>query len=142
MLLSTGLTAIGVNVIAGDQYMSIVLPGRMYREAYQKRNIAPQTLSRQIEDTGTLTSALVPWNSCGAYMSATLGVATMAYLPYCFFNLINVLVSLAYAALGFQIKHIEPEAAVEAPPEEAALYGIGGQRLEATAHETMVTGAQ
>ena len=142
LLLATGLTSIGVNIIAGDQYMAIVLPGRMYREAYQQKNIAPQTLSRQIEDTGTITSPLVPWNSCGAYMSATLGVATMAYLPYCFFNLINVIVSLAYAALGFQIKHVEPEEAIEAPPEEATLYGIGGQRVEPTAHETAVTGAQ
>jgi len=142
MLLATGLTAIGVNIIAGDQYMSIVLPGRMYREAYQKRNIAPQTLSRQIEDTGTITSPLVPWNSCGAYMSATLGIATFAYLPFCFFNLVNVIVSLTYAALGFQIKHVEPEAAVEAPPEELMLYGIDGQRVEPTAYETAVTGEQ
>ena len=93
LVVATGLTSIGINVIAGDQYMAIVLPGRMYREIYQERGIAPETLSREIEDTGTITSPLIPWNSCGAYMSATLGIATMAYLPFCFFNLVNVLVS-------------------------------------------------
>ncbi len=139
LLLATGLTSIGINIVAGDQYMAIVLPGRMYREAYQKRNIAPQTLSRQIEDTGTITSPLVPWNSCGAYMSATLGIATMAYLPFAFFNLINVVISLAYAVLGFQIKHIKPEAAIEAPPKEVTLYGIGGQRAAPTEYEAAVT---
>ncbi len=71
LVAATGLTSIGMNVVAGDQYMSIVLPGRMFRELYQERNIAPETLSRELEDTGTITSPLVPWNSCGAYMSAT-----------------------------------------------------------------------
>lgn len=140
LLLATGLTSIGVNIIAGDQYMAIVLPGRMYREIYKDQGIAPQTLSRQIEDTETITSPLVPWNSCGAYMSATLGVATIAYLPFCFFNWINVLVSFGYALLGFQIKRLAPEVELPARPKEAILYGIGGQRVEATGHETAVIG--
>jgi len=124
LLIATGLTSIGVNIIAGDQYMAIVLPGRMYREAFREHGIAPQTLSRQIEDTGTITSPLVPWNSCGAYMSATLGIATMAYMPFCFFNWINVIISFLYALFGFQIKHISPAETPLVPPEKAAFYGI------------------
>ena len=139
LLMATGLTSIGVNIIAGDQYMAIVLPGRMYREIYKDRGIAPQTLSRQIEDTGTITSPLVPWNSCGAYMSATLGIATMAYLPFCFFNWINVIVSFTYALLGFQIKRIAPGVEVPVHPKEATLYGVGGQRVEPTENELAVT---
>ena len=140
LLLATGLTSVGINIVAGDQYMAIVLPGRMYREAYRAQNIAPETLSRQIEDTGTITSPLIPWNSCGAYMAATLGIGTFVYLPYCFFNLINVAVSLIYAAIGFQIKHLKPDQAVQKTPEKATLYGIGGQRVESSEHETAVTG--
>jgi NhaC family Na+:H+ antiporter len=135
LVASTGLTAIGMNVVAGDQYMAIVLPGRMYRELYQQKGIAPETLSREIEDTGTITSPLVPWNSCGAYMSATLGIATIAYFPYCFFNLINVVVSFAYALLGFQIRHIEPAIELALPPEEVTLYGVGNRRAEPTTPE-------
>jgi len=139
LLLATGLTSIGINIIAGDQYMAIVLPGRMYRDIYKDKGIAPQTLSRQVEDTGTITSPLIPWNSCGAYMSATLGVATMAYLPFCFFNWINVIVSFAYALVGFQIKRLVPEAGVPAPPREAAFYGVGGQSIEPTEDELAIT---
>ena len=120
--------------------MAIVLPGRMYREIYNERGIAPETLSRQIEDTGTITSPLIPWNSCGAYMSATLGIATFAYLPYCFFNLINVAISLIYAAAGFQIKRIRADEFAPEPLEKATLYGIGGHRVEPTEHEAAVTG--
>ena len=135
LLIATGLTSIGVNIVAGDQYMAIVLPGRMFRGAYERRNIAPETLSREIEDTGTITSPLVPWNSCGAYMAATLGIATMAYLPFCFFNLVNVLISFIYAMIGFQIKHIKPESVVKEPLQESTLYGIGGRRVAPTEHE-------
>ncbi len=138
LVVATALTSIGIDVVAGDQYMAIVLPGRMYREIYQERGIAPETLSREIEDTGTITSPLVPWNSCGAYMSATLGVATMAYLPFCFFNLVNVLVSFIYAILGFQIKHLEPEEEVQEMPEEADFRGVGGLRVGPTEHEAAV----
>ena len=140
LLAATGLTSIGINLVAGDQYMAIVLPGRMYREIYNERGIAPETLSRQIEDTGTITSPLIPWNSCGAYMSATLGIATFAYLPYCFFNLINVAISLIYAAAGFQIKRIRADEFAPEPLEKATLYGIGGHRVEPTEHEAAVTG--
>ena len=139
LLLATGLTSIGINIVAGDQYMAIVLPGRMYREACEKKGIAPQTLSRQIEDTGTITSPLIPWNSCGAYMAATLGIATMAYLPFCFFNWINVIISFAYALLGLQIKRVTLEEEVPEQLKVATLYGIGGQRVESTEFEVAVT---
>ncbi|UCC54665.1 MAG: Na+/H+ antiporter NhaC [Anaerolineaceae bacterium] len=135
LVASTGLTSIGMNLVAGDQYMAIVLPGRMFRELYHERGIAPETLSREIEDTGTITSPLVPWNSCGAYMSATLGIATMAYLPYCFFNLTNVVLSFVYALFGFQIRHIEPEKERVPHPEQVALYGVGNRRSEPTTPE-------
>jgi NhaC family Na+:H+ antiporter len=135
LVASAGLTAIGLNIVAGDQYMAIVLPGRMFRELFHEKGIAPRTLSREIEDTGTITSPLVPWNSCGAYMSATLGIATMAYFPYCFFNLINVVISFAYALLGFQIHHLEPEEVPAPPPDQATLYGIGDRNVEPTTLE-------
>lgn len=132
MLISVGLTAIGLNIIAGDQYMAIVLPGKLFAAEFRKKGIAPETLSRQIEDTATITSPLVPWNSCGAYMAATLGIATFAYLPYCFFNLINPLLSFIYDIAGFQIKRIEPEEPVPEPLTEGTFYGVGGQRVEPT----------
>ena len=142
LLVATGLTSIGINVVAGDQYMAIVLPGRMFRKAYAERGLAPEALSRQIEGSGTVTSPLVPWNSCGAYMSATLGIATMAYLPYCFFNLVDVVVTFLFAILGIKIPHIKPEEAVKAPPapEEATVYGISGRRVEPSEHEAALSG--
>lgn len=102
-------TAMGINVIAPDQYLSIVVPGRMYREAYQKAGLHPKNLSRALEDAGTLTSPLVPWNSCGAYMYATLGVFPFAYLPYAFLNLINPLISALYGWTGWTIVRVPPE---------------------------------
>jgi NhaC family Na+:H+ antiporter len=111
LLFAVGGTAIGLNVIAGDQYVAIVLPARSFRLAFQRRRIQPQVLSRTIEDTGTVTSVLVPWNSCGAYMSGALAVSTFDYLPYCFLNLLNPVISFAYALTGFQVKRIEPESA-------------------------------
>jgi len=104
------LSAIGINIIAADQYIAIVLPGKMYKAEFERRQLATQNLSRAIEDAGTLTSPLVPWNTCGAYMAGTLGVATLAYLPFAFFNLINPLVSMIYGFTGFTIKKVEPEA--------------------------------
>ena len=97
------LSCIGINIVAADQYIAIVLPGKMYRAEFARRNLDPKNLSRVIEDSGTLTSPLVPWNTCGAYMAATLGVGTLAYLPYVFFNLINPLVSVVYGFTGFTI---------------------------------------
>jgi NhaC family Na+:H+ antiporter len=107
------MSCIGMNVVAADQYISIVLPGKMFKAEFQRRGLEAKNLSRVLEDSGTLTSSLVPWNTCGAYMSATLGVATLAYLPFAFFNLINPLVSIVYGITGITITRIEPAAPVE-----------------------------
>jgi NhaC family Na+:H+ antiporter len=93
------MTSIGMNIVAGDQYLSVVLPGRMFKEEFARRNLPPALLSRTLGDSGTVTAALVPWNSCGAYMAATLGVAALDFLPYCFFNLLNPLITILAAFL-------------------------------------------
>jgi len=108
------LSCIGINIIAADQYIAIVLPGKMFKAEFQRRKLAPQNLSRVIEDSGTLTSPLVPWNTCGAYMATTLGVGTLVYLPFAFFNLINPLVSMLYGFTGFTIKRMDEADAAEA----------------------------
>jgi Na+:H+ antiporter, NhaC family len=105
---ATLVTAFGANILASDQYMAIVLPGRMFRIEYARRGLAPKNLSRALEDSGTLTSALVPWNTCGAFMASTLGVATFAYAPFAFFNLINPFISAAYGFTGFTIEKVKP----------------------------------
>jgi NhaC family Na+:H+ antiporter len=104
--------AFGTNVLASDQYIAVVLPGRMFRPAFEARGYAPVVLSRTLGDSAAVTSPLVPWNSCGAYMAATLGVATTAYVPFAFFNLINPLVSIAFAFLGLRMLQ-RPAAASE-----------------------------
>ena len=109
LITSTVLTSIGLNIIASDQYMAIVLPGKMYKLEYERRGLAPENLSRTLEDSGTLTSPLVPWNTCGAYMAGTMGVATFAYLPFAFFNLINPFVAIFLGFTGISIKKIKKE---------------------------------
>jgi len=109
-------TAIGLNILAGDQYVAIVMPSRVYRLVFQQRGIAPRVLSRTVEDSGTVTSPLVPWNSCGAYMAGVLGVATISYLPYCFFNLFSPVISLIYGFTGFRIERVPtPDASAGGP---------------------------
>jgi Na+:H+ antiporter, NhaC family len=110
LIASVIATCIGLNLIAGDQYVAIVMPSRVYRLEFARRGIAPRMLSRAVEDSGTVTSPLVPWNSCGAYMAGVLGVSTIAYLPYCFFNLLSPLISLIYAFTGLKIEHVTPPA--------------------------------
>lgn len=100
LVTATVLTSIFTNILAGDQYLSIVLPGKMYKEEFHKRGLAPRNLSRCLEDAGTLTSPLVPWNTCGAFMYSSLGVATISYLPYCFLNLVNPVVSIFFGFTG------------------------------------------
>jgi len=113
LITTTVLTCIGMNVIAADQYISIVLPGRMYRIEFRKRGLAPQNLSRTLEDAGTMTSALVPWNTCGAFMAATLGVPTLAYLPYAFLNLCNPVIAIIYGITRFTIVPLEQSGETE-----------------------------
>jgi len=103
MIAATVATCIGTNIMASDQYMAIVIPGRMYKLEFEKRGLDPKNLSRVLEDSGTITSPLIPWNTCGAFMAGTLGVATFAYLPFCFFNLVNPVISLIYGYTGFKL---------------------------------------
>ena len=114
LIVTVVLTAIGINIVAADQYIAIVLPGKMFKAEFQRRKLDPKNLSRVIEDSGTLTSPLVPWNTCGAYMAATLGVPTLAYLPYVFFNLINPLVSVVYGFTGFTMERLDQEPETQA----------------------------
>ena len=114
LILAVNASGIGLNVAAGDQYVADVLPGRMFRDEFARRGLAPQVLSRAVEDSGTVTSPLVPWNTCGAYMSGVLGVSTAAYLPFCFFNLLSPVLDVVYGFLGFKVPTIPPEA--DEPP--------------------------
>ncbi|WP_324825407.1 Na+/H+ antiporter NhaC [Sinanaerobacter sp. ZZT-01] len=98
------ISCIAVNAAASDQYLSIVLPGRMFKTAFEDRKLKAKNLSRCLEDAGTITSCLIPWNTCGAAMSSSLGVATVAYAPYCFLNLINPLVSIFYGFTGITME--------------------------------------
>lgn len=112
LVLATLCTCIGMNVLASDQYLAIVVPGRMYRSAYKKRNLAAINLSRALEDSGTLTSVLIPWNTCGAFMIATLGLEPWTYVPFCFLNLTNPLLSAFYGFTGItMVKRAEPSCA-------------------------------
>jgi NhaC family Na+:H+ antiporter len=107
LVTSTASTCLFFNMTAADQYLAIIVPGRMYKEIYKKRNLAPENLSRTLEDTGTVTSVLIPWNTCGAYHYGILGVSTFAYLPFCFFNLISPIMTLVYAYAKIKIRKIK-----------------------------------
>ncbi|MDP7567342.1 MAG: Na+/H+ antiporter NhaC [Flavobacteriales bacterium] len=107
LIATTAGTCIFFNITASDQYLSIVVPGRMFTDTYKEKGLAPENLSRTLEDSGTVTSVLIPWNTCGATQSAVLGVATFTYLPFCFFNLISPLMTIAYGYLGIKIKKLE-----------------------------------
>lgn len=109
LVTATVFTSIFTNVLAGDQYLSLVLPGKMYKEEFHKRGLAPRNLSRCLEDAGTLTSPLVPWNTCGATMSTYLGIPTIEYLPYCFLNLVNPIVSIVFGFTGITMMKLEDD---------------------------------
>ena len=116
LIVATGLTAFIVNIVCGEQYLSILLTGRMYKDEYEKRNLAPQNLSRTLEDFGTVTSPLIPWTTCAVAMSTYLGISTTAYLPYAFFNIINPIVAIIFAITGFSIfrrDQVSPEDIIE-----------------------------
>lgn len=117
LVAATALSAMGLNVLAADQYISIIVPGRMYRTAFLELRLHPKNLSRALEDAGTMTSPLVPWNTCGAYMSSVLGVATVAYLPFALMNLITPFLTVLY---GFTRITIEPLSDEEAAARLAA----------------------
>ena len=107
LIATTVGTCVFFNITASDQYLSIVVPGRMFTDTYKEKGLAPENLSRTLEDSGTVTSVLVPWNTCGATQSAVLGVATFAYLPFCFFNIISPLMTIAYGYFGIKIKKLK-----------------------------------
>ncbi|MEQ9423956.1 MAG: Na+/H+ antiporter NhaC [Cyclobacteriaceae bacterium] len=113
LIAATTGTCVFFNLTASDQYLAIVVPGRMYADIYQKRGLMPENLSRTVEDSGTVTSVLIPWNTCGATQSSVLGVATFTYAPYCFFNIISPFMTLLFGYMGWKIRKIKEEKAVE-----------------------------
>ena len=107
LVTSTVGTCIFFNLTASDQYLSIVVPGRMFSETYKKNGLDPVNLSRTLEDGGTVTSVLVPWNTCGAYHATVLNVSTLTYLPYCFFSIISPLMTILFAYMKIRIKKLK-----------------------------------
>lgn len=108
LIAATASTCFIFNTTASDQYIAIVVPGRMFRSTYRDRNLAPENLSRTLEDTGTVTSVLIPWNTCGAYQASVLGVATGDYFMYCFFNLISPFMTLFFGFFNIKIRKLDP----------------------------------
>lgn len=106
---ATLVSCLFMNMTASDQYLAIIVPGRMFKNAYEEYGLKPKNLSRALEDSGTVTSVLVPWNSGGAYNSGVLGVATLTYLPFCFFNLLSPLVSAFLAGMNLTIERLDKE---------------------------------
>jgi len=130
LILAVNGSGVGLNVIAGDQYVADVLPARMFREEFARRGLAPQVLSRAVEDSGTVTSVLVPWNTCGAYISGVLGVPTGSYFPFCFFNILSPVLDVLYGFIGFKVPTIPPS-----EPQPAVAAGGTGQASSDTAAE-------
>jgi Na+:H+ antiporter, NhaC family len=110
LVLSTAVTSIFFNCTAGDQYMAIAIPGRMFADTYRKQGYKPELLSRTLEDAGTVTSVLVPWNTCGATQSKVLGISTWTYAPYCFFCIISPCMTVLQAYLNFKIRRLNDKA--------------------------------
>jgi NhaC family Na+:H+ antiporter len=123
LILAVNMSGVGLNVIAGDQYVADVLPSRMFRGEFERRKLPPEMLSRAVEDSGTVTSVLVPWNTCGAYISGVLGVSTASYFPYCFFNLLSPVLDVIFGFTGFRMPAGPADragAAPHAPPARVA----------------------
>lgn len=108
LVASTVGTGLLLNLTTGDQFISIVLTADMFRDVYDNEGYEPRLLSRTTEDAATVTSVLVPWNTCGMTQATVLGVPTLTYLPYCFFNYLSPLVTLTVAAIGWRIKRRKP----------------------------------
>ena len=106
---STVVSCLGLNVIASDQYLALVIPGKMFKKAYEDKGLAPQNLSRTLEDSGTVTSVLIPWNTCGAYQSSVLGVGVSEYFIYAIFNWLSPFTTLLFAAFKIKIKQLVTE---------------------------------
>jgi NhaC family Na+:H+ antiporter len=121
LVTTTVLSCIGMNAIASDQYLAIVIPGRMYKGAFDKLGLHPKNLSRCLEDAGTLTSPLIPWNSCGAYMFGVLGVNPLVYLPFAFLNLINPCISIFYGYTGITMTKKDSPGSEKTFPKKKSL---------------------
>lgn len=104
---STVISCLGLNAIASDQYLALVIPGKMFKQAYEDKDLAPENLSRTLEDSGTVTSVLIPWNTCGAYQSSVLGVSVADYFVYAIFNWLSPFTTLLFAALGIKIRQLK-----------------------------------
>ena len=118
MIAATELTCILSNVVMPEQYISILVPGRMYASAYRKKGLHPKTLSNALESAGTVTSALVPWNTCGMFIAATLGVSASVYGPWAVFNYIMPVVTLVMAFFGVTVAYMTPEEQAKADQGE------------------------
>ena len=107
---ATASSGVFLNAVTGDQFLSIVLTADLFKHAYEKNGYEPRLLSRTAEDSATVTSVLIPWNTCGMTQAAVLGVPTLVYLPFCFFNILSPLMSVIVAASGWKIKkNVQPE---------------------------------
>ena len=104
---STVISCLGLNIIASDQYLAIVIPGKMFKKAFEDKGLAPENLSRTLEDSGTVTSVLIPWNTCGAYQSGVLGVGVGEYFIYAIFNWLSPFSTLLFAAFRIKIKMLK-----------------------------------
>ncbi|SES95002.1 Na+:H+ antiporter, NhaC family [Natronincola peptidivorans] len=113
LVLATVLTCFAVNLLSGEQYIAIVVPGRMYKDAYKEKGIHPAVLSRSLEGGGTVTSALIPWNTCGAFMMGTLGIHPFVYAPYAFFNLLVPVINVVFGFTGIGVKKLDEAAQVD-----------------------------
>ena len=108
---STAGSCLAINLTTSDQYLAIVIPGKMFEKAFKEKNLAPENLSRTLEDTGTVTSVLIPWNSCGAYQSSVLGVSVLDYFFYAIFNWLSFFMTLIVAGLNYKIKKLDVDKA-------------------------------
>ena len=103
---STVVSCLGLNIVASDQYLALVIPGKMFKQAYEDKGLAPENLSRTLEDSGTVTSVLIPWNTCGAYQAGVLGVGVGEYALYAIFNYLSPFMTLLFAAFRIKIREI------------------------------------
>lgn len=109
LIAATSITSIFLNITTADQYLAIIFPGEMYADEYRRRNIDAKVLSRTLEESGTLTSALIPWNTCGAFLMGVLGVSPFIYLPFAILNWLNPLVGILFGYLDFKIAYIDED---------------------------------
>ena len=111
---ATAGTCVFTNISAADQYLAVIVPGRMFAPAFTERGLAPENLSRTLEDAGTATSPLVPWNTCGAFHAGVLGVSTLAYAPFAVFCYLSPIMTLAFIAFGIRIARLTTKTTVTA----------------------------